>query len=248
MTTCTQPNDGCTRSMKGRTMRLVRTIIPVLLLACLLGCKVESQHEVFISELRDVAFGDQAGGAIETRFRTTVGNSKNCEKHRPNVIAIIARYHGNVSAGECRQEGGWTDLTFTAATPLVQNPDAPLPGNAVFALAARPGEKAGTVSLFIVLDKGRLTQLQNELRGLDSWQESISFEPVTVTLNNDTGGSVRLRTVSAFLNREPELVVDVDVARRSRAELRLSDVTIALIRKAGKSFVSVLELRPPQGG
>lgn len=222
-------------------MTLRRSALTLLLLAALLGCKVESQHEVFISELLDIGRGNQPTGEIQTRFRTTVGNRENCEKHRPNVIAIIARYHNNVSVGECKPAGGWSDLTFTATTPLVQNPDAPLPGNAVFALAARPGEKPGTVALFVALDKARLAQLQTEMRTLDSSQGTISFEPVTVTLNNDTGGSVKLRAASAFLNGEPELIVDIEVARRSRIELRLSDVTIALVGKTGKSFIARLE-------
>lgn len=222
-------------------MTLRRPALVLLLLTALLGCKVESQHEVFISELLDVARGNQPDGEIQTRFRTTIGNRENCERHRPNVIAIIARYHNNVSAGECKSGDVWFDLTFMATTPLVRNSAARLPGNAVFALAAGPSERPGTVSLFMVLDKARLTQLQTEMRTLDSSQGTISFEPVTVTLNNDTGSGVRLQAASMFLNGEPEVVVDTEVARRSRIELRLSDVTVALIRKAGNSFIARLE-------
>ena len=223
-------------------MYIQKAISFPLFLALVAGCKINSHHEVFISELRDISSGNQAQGELQSIFRTSLPTSERCERYRPLILKIFAKYHDKVSTGECVVSGKFVDLTFTAATPLVRLSADPIPGTNIFALAVQPGQKPGTVHLFATQDLRRLAHLQMEIRAIDfdASRETITIEQVTVVLNNDTGGTVRISAPSAFVNREPELVVAADIARRSRLELRLSDVSVAQLGRSGQVFIGIV--------
>jgi hypothetical protein len=224
---------------KDTHMRIKTTMTALATAALLLGCRVHSQHEVFVSDLRDVAGGAQASVEMQSTFRVPLPTKGDCQKYQPRIVAIFARYHDEVSPGECVPAGNTVELTFTAKARVVRASTAPIPGSNVFALAVEPGERPGTIHLFAVTDAVRLGQLQAEIRAMDfdASRETITFDQVTLILNNDTNGVVQVRAPSAFVNREPALVVGVDLARRGRLELRLSDVAVTQITRRNWTLV-----------
>jgi len=219
-----------------------RSALALLLL--LAGCKIDSQHEVFVSELRDIASGAQPAGEIQSTFHVPLPTSDRCQQYRPRIVAIFARYHEGVSAAECLAAGNFVNLTFTAKSRVLRFGAGPLPGNNVFALAALEGDQPTTVGLFAILNRDRLTQMQNEVRAIDrdASRETLTVEKVTVVLNNDSGGTVQLRAPSAFVNREPALVVASALPRRSRLELRLSDVATEQLNRTGQVFIATVDI------
>jgi hypothetical protein len=217
-------------------------VIVMLAFGFLAGCKVETQHELFVSELRDVVSGMQASGEMKSVFQVSVPTKNDCERYRGRIITIFGRYHSGVSAGECVRADQFVNLTFTAVSPIMRFEAVDIPGNNIFALAVQKGPSASIMHLFGQLDRGRLAQLQSEIRALDTdlAREVITFDAVTVVLNNDSGGMIQLRAPSAFVNREPALTVSMDVPRRSRLELRLSDVAAAQLSRSGQVLVAIM--------
>lgn len=223
-------------------MTIRRAIGVVFALALLAGCKVETQHEVFASELLDVVSGAQADGEIKSTFRVSAPTKDDCERYRPGIVAIFARYHSGVSPGECVRAGQFVEMTFTASSRIVRFDAPALPVNNVFALAVQQGPSTDTMHLFGVVDRARLAQLQTEIRaiGQDMAREVITFDVITMVMNNDTGGPIQLRAASAFINREPALTVNQEIPRRSRLEMRLSDVSAAQLSRTGQVFVAII--------
>lgn len=223
-------------------MRIKTTMAALATAALALGCRVHSQHEVFVSDIRDVASGAQASVEMQSTFHVPLPTKNDCQKYQPRIVAIVARYHNGVSPGECTPAGNTVELTFTAKGRVVRVGTAPIPGTNVFALAVEPGERPGTINLFAVTDAARLGPLQAEIRAMDfdASRETITLDQVTLILNNDTSGVVQVRAPSAFVNREPTLVVSADLARRGRLELRLSDVAVAHLMRANNVFIALL--------
>ncbi|MDO8942715.1 MAG: hypothetical protein Q7U75_05995 [Desulfobacterales bacterium] len=223
-------------------MTIRQAMSAMLALALLAGCKVETQHEVFVSELRDVVSGVQAEGEIKSTFRVSTPTMENCERYRPQITAIFARYHDGVSPGECVRADQFVNITFIATSRIMKFDAPTLPGKNVFSLGVRQGPSADTMHLFGLVDRARLAQLQTEIRAIggDVAREVITFELITMVLNNDTGGTVQLQAPSAFINREPALTVNLDVPRRSRLEMRLSDVAAAQLGRTGQVFVAIM--------
>lgn len=214
----------------------------LLALALLAACRMNSQHEVFLSDVRDVAAGTQPGAEFESTLRTQFPTSDRCEQYRQRVREIFARYQDGVSEGRCVNSERFVDLVFSAKGRLIRHGAGPIPPNTLFALAAGPGATPGTVNIVGLLDRTRLAQIQAEIRAIDfdTSRQSITAEGITLVLHNDTAGVAQLRGPAAFVNGEPAPIVGAEIARRGRLELRVSDVAAAQINRTGQTLIAVL--------
>jgi len=209
----------------------------VIALLALAACKVDSEYEVYVSDLIDVA---QTGTAVsapsEVRIEVT-----GCAENAAKIMDIVSKYYEVSSNSECKRSGMDTYLAFKTKAPLIKF-GSDLPGNIPTGLAVAVGESGG-LEIVAVLERGRFAGLEADVKKMDS-TASLKINEVILNINNDLPGDAVIRFSSAWVDNTPQVSGNVTVSRRERVSLRLSNVFSAELRQNGRAIAATVDVSP----
>lgn len=207
----------------------------------LCGCKIDSQYEMFLADAFEVAGDAGKTAPINGSFRIEMSSHDKCESNKARIGEIMSRYFSSLAALECQKTGFDDYLTFTAKSFIVNAKAASLPNNSVTGMAAGLAD-GGSVVLYAIIDKNRFAALQAELNSIES---HVNFEvhDILIDINNDGRDTYVVGGASAFVNKEPKLIMDFEIARREKFEIRLSDVAVAQLMASGNSPIFMVKAK-----
>lgn len=199
------------------------------------ACKIDSQYEVFLSDVVEFAENPQAATFVNSSFRVEMPSSTDCLNNMDKLLRILSSYYHDISQAKCTTDKMEDFLVFAAKSPLLPYADGrpQFPDGIVAGLAVNR-EQNGEVVLYAVIDKARQRTLTSELASAFSNSSvDIQINSIVVDLNNDSKVSYLLRGPSMFVNDEPMIWYSATVSRREKVVLALSDVARMKISKDG---------------
>lgn len=224
-----------------------RAFLAVAVGLLLASCKVDSTHEVFLSQVLQTPFESlpKLDLPVASTFRIEVSSTSKCHDAIPHFQEMLPRYYAKVAEIRCINEGLDDYLTFQARSPIVLLRDGNFVlGNGSISGLGAARNDAGELLLYAVVDTARQKALAAELKEEFSPSADIELHAVTAELLNDLPTPVKLRGPASFVNGEPVTSLSRELPPHDRLRVGLSDVSRAMIVKNGAGPIVAIAAAP----
>jgi hypothetical protein len=215
---------------------ITRCVYVVLTFLLLLGCKVDSEYEVYVTDLVLVVDQNEvltAPGIV--RIETT-----GCEENKAKIMNIVSKYYAIKNDPRCINIGMDDFLEFDTQSPVVLVGEN-LPGNIPTGLAVSKDETTNVINLFAVLEKGRFAGMEAEVKKMDA-TASLDINDVTIILNNDSHKNAHVVTPSAWINNKASIKGEAKISRREKVKIKLSNVFSEVLVDQGIAHAAAIQM------
>ncbi len=208
---------------------LVAAIGTVLLVA---GCKMSLEADLYSSDVRAVANGEQGITTPATLF-LPITTLDECATESAKIVAIMDGIVAPFEPKGCERNGMDSFMLANIQMPVVGSADAWILKNTLLGFVAQRREGGPDIGVFIMLDTDKYATLQRRVR--DEFMQKLTMEDsrVTVVMNNDEREDMSVLVRHAFVNGQPSIDQTLTMPRREQVTIRLSDVSIDHFGKHG---------------
>lgn len=212
-----------------RKLKVNKALQITLAAVLLMGCKVDTEIDVYTSDLLLLSEGDTLTTPSLIRIEVS-----GCEENKERIMDIAGKYFDVSSEPACINESSEDFVEFSAQTPVVYDSNF-LPKNLVtgVSVTANDGEQRG---VYVIVDKTRFSAMENDVKNMDA-TASLELNDITINLNHDGRDEITASIPSAFVNNTPTINSAIQLKRRQNATIKLSDVGVSQVVRDGVTLI-----------
>jgi hypothetical protein len=198
----------------------------------LAGCKMNMEADLYSSDLRAVADGDQEITTPATLF-LPVSNTDKCAEETAKIAAIMQGIVDPFQPKGCERHGMDSYLLADLQLPVVDSADAWEQADALFGVISQRSESVSDINVFVMMDVDSYRTLSERVR--DEFHQSLDLKEstFTVVLNNDERADMTAIIEHAYVNGQPALNAKASAPRREQVTVRLSNVSVEYLGENG---------------
>ena len=209
-----------------------RTFAAVGIVMVVAGCKMSMEADLYSSDVRAVAGGEQGITTPATLFLpiTTVDE---CDAESAKIVAIMQGIVDPFEPKGCERNGMDSFMLADIQMPLVDSTDAWALKNTLLGFIAQHLEGSSDIAVFVMLDTDKYDTLQRRVR--DEFMQKLTLEEskVTTVINNDEREDMSVFVRHAFVNGMPTIDETLTTPRRDQVTVRLSNVSVDHLGRHG---------------
>ena len=214
-------------------MRTAKLALAMVVLAVVAGCKMDLTADVYSSDVRDAMAGT-AGIASPATLAFQVPGIDKCAEHTAKIREIMTGVLKEFTPKGCKREGTDSFLLADTQLPVFNSEKAWKKADSLFGIVLVAAVKPERIGVAIVLDTQKYDILTSRMKAKFGQTVNLSTSKVTLVLNNDERQVVTFEVRGAFMNSEPVPGKrEYTLARRHKANIRLSDVATAHLARKG---------------
>ena len=228
--------------------RVTRTLVMATLVV-LSGCNMDVKPEVYVSDLRAIASGNESQLQTPTTIAIEIPSSNDCDEYTEKIGKMMIGILDDYEFRGCTDEGMDSHLNLAMEIPLlVGNADASIAGFAqtdalfyVSAVRLGSGPLEGNTAIVIGLHQDKYSLLNERMNSEFMGSIDLADSMIQITLNNDEREPVDYWVQDVFVDREPiQTRRKQSLRRRGSVDIVLSNVGSALLESASVAYVATL--------
>ncbi|NDW52127.1 hypothetical protein [Aliiroseovarius sp. PrR006] len=218
-----------------------RISMTVLAAVALSGCKVDSDFDLFVTDVFAVSESGQYLNT-PTQIRIEAVSKERCEENKEAVREILSKYYPLKDPPVCQNVGLDTYVSLRVHVPVMKLPEGnfELPESAPSALGLKELPN-GSVEVYGLISPSRFKLMENDFQNLNS-SIRLQIGDVQITLTNDDRNPHRVFGPASWINDIPNFGPSIDVEGRERVVWKASDVAEAFL--AINHFVWLMTIEP----
>ena len=216
-------------------MRATCALTGVLVLF-LVGCKTNLTVDLYSTDLVSVAASADEKLAARVVMAIQIPSAKECDKYTPKVVQVMAGVVKDFTPKGCASKQMESYLLGEVQAPMVAGNSAWEATDALFGIIVNPNW------VWFAMNLDKFKAINDRMRKEFHQSLKVGESTVTIMLHND-GRQVHKFAVSGVMaNGQPAvLLVDLELKRRDKVKLELSNVASRFLAKHG--VVPVLKPR-----
>lgn len=221
---------------------VVATFAPVLLF--LSGCKTNVSSDIFLTDIYSVMTSKRPA-ALPLELAFEVSGSEDCQKLQAGLTPAMAKAWSSAEFVGCDKVGFTTLAKFRVGSEIVyeasnKKSDSEMP------IYLGAFDEEGRVFIAYFVNRDAVQRLESDVpKEIMNRRMGDRQLAMFATLNNDGESPLSVRVSSAFVDGEPvQGAKDVELVRRMKTSVQLSDVSNAAIER-GLGY-SVIASVPPK--
>jgi len=208
---------------------MIRAMLFAAVVLSLSACKTDILVEAYTSDLREVAEGGDPINA-DIGVRVSVLSESSCTDNREELQGVLSELIADVSFDRCTKEGLDTFAKFRGKAQIAPFPKSPPEQIGIYATTANSSFGFG-----VVLDTNSIKVAREKL------PIGTRIDPADITMTvrviSDSRNTEYLAAGNVFIDGKPTTKARViELARRERVDLRLSDVTLGELLLIGGAY------------
>ena len=212
-------------------MAVMRLAITGLILV-LAGCKMNMEAELFSSELRAAADGQQEHTAVTTLF-LPVSSVDKCAEESAKIVAIMQGIVEPFRPRGCQILDQNSYMLADIRLPILASTDAWEETGALFGIISRYPEDGSNISVFLTMNMQAYQALEARVGAEFRQLLNLNESAFTLVLYNDERADMFAAVQHAFVDGQPILDSTYKTPRHHRVTIRLSDVSVDFLGKNG---------------
>ena len=216
------------------------SVLLALVFAILSGCKMELVTDLYSSDLRATASGEE-GLTTPATLALPISTEDKCEEETAKIVAIMQGIVDPFEPKGCTRKNMDSFMLADLKIPILDAMADWEQTDALFGIVSqRDAEKADHINVFIMMDLERYRILAERVR--DEFYQSLELDQssVSIVLNNDEREDASIRVEHAFVQGAPVLSHTDTIGRREQIEINFSNVSVAFLGRHGSSPAFVL--------
>lgn len=201
-------------------------LVTIMLLVS--GCKANLLVELYSSDLRSV---DTAKTGLTTPaiMEFQIPSADECDKYAAQIVALMKEVVQHFKPQGCLTRELESFLKAEVQSPIVPNMSSWEESGALVGVVVDKG------SVVVTLNRSKFEVLNTRMQGEYLRTLNLADSTVTVIVNNDERETQKYETRGALVNGEPiyHEGKDIEVPRRGKAKIELSNVGSAFLAKNG---------------
>lgn len=206
------------------------------------GCDLDTDVEVYISDLVNVAETGESD-STPAEIGIEMGSMDQCQDDMGEVESIMQRHLPDFEARQCVQQNFQTYLQAEATIAMVAGFDLDRV-EGLFSIGVEKAtispERTGYDAQFMV-DRERFDQLSQEVERRYFQDVNFADSRLTVRVNNDERDVWTVHGQYIYFDETPVEQGSVELGRRDRTRIQLSDVARGALMSYGSTRLMVLE-------
>ena len=224
--------------------RMLKLIASAAVLILAVGCKINLTADIYSSDLRDVAAGT-VGLTAPATMAFQVPGADDCAEHTIKITELMTGIMPITPRG-CESVEMESFLLADIQVPVLNSEKAWIDSDALFGLLVNKLTDSEDIGVLVAMNVEKYGLLAQRTSEKFHQRINLAESRVTLILNNDQRSTLSFSTKEVFVNAEPAHGVhEHELARRHKAELRLSNVATAYLAKRGAASVFVLKGEQP---
>lgn len=222
-----------TSSLRRSSVTGMVAVVVAAASASITGCVVHSEAEVYVGDLLEVA-ETQEPLRTPAEVHLEMVSESQCEEDREEVARMMRDYLPEFEARECYREDFTTYLAAEITMPVMSGASGS--SDELLAFQVQEVETGGdrtTHAVRFLVDGAQFQTLSERIQAEYYQEPDVMGSNVVVTLNNDLRDPVHVASRYVFMDGAPVAEGTVELERRERVQIRLSDVARGLLVTEG---------------
>ena len=206
----------------------------------LTGCKMEMETDLYSSDMRVTAAGEENLFTPAT-LALPVTSVDECEKDTGQIVAIMQGIVDSFEPRGCERKDMESFLLAGLQIPLLDSVADWEQADALFGIISQPDRNGGEhTNVFIMMNLPKYKILAERVK--DEFYQSLDLDEssISVVLNNDEREDITIMAEGAFVQGKPELAAEFTVPRRGQIAIGLSNVSVGFLGRNGSAPVFTL--------
>lgn len=212
-------------------MKFMRVAVAGSILV-LAGCKMNMEADLYSSDLRAVADGEQEITTPATLF-LPVTSVDECAEQTAKIVAIMQGIVDTFQPKGCERHGMDSYLLADLQLPIVDSAEEWDKADTLFGIISQRSESSSSINVYVTMSVNSYRTLSERVR--DEFHQSLDLKEstFTVVLNNDERADMTAVIEHAYVNGQPVLNATATAPRREQVTIRLSDVSVEYLGENG---------------
>ena len=207
--------------------------LALALLLLVAGCKTNVTVEVYSSDLQaTISNGEKL--PVATLMEIQIPSADECEKYSGRIAEIMKGLVKNFNPRECKRKEMEAFLLADVQSPLLVGNEAWKAADSLFGVVVSSDKKR----VFVALNLEKFATLNSRMRSEFHQTLKLDESKVTMILHNDERTPMTVGLGGAMVDGKPLYQRrDVEIKRRGKATIELSNVGSAALAKEGQVMV-----------
>lgn len=214
-------------------MKMLSCVALMVAMTALSGCKMELATDLYSSDLRLTASGDE-GLFTPATLSLPITTKDKCAEETAKIVAIMQGIVDPFEPKGCTRKQMDSFMLADIQIPLVDSEDAWEETDALFGIISQHGADTNDrIYVFVMMDLDQYKILSERVR--NEFHQSLKLDQsgVSMVVNNDERNDISINVPHAFVQGIPELGGIYDIKRRGQLEIELSNVSVAALGREG---------------
>ena len=216
-------------------MRSLKILSTVLAMMVLTGCEPELATDLYTSDLRAVASGED-GLITAATLSLPIGSLDGaCEVKTGKIVAIMEGIVEPFAPKGCVKKDSERMLA-ALQIPMIDAFADFERTDALFGIRSRHNAEDNAIAVSILMDLEKFRILSE--RAEDEFNYTVDFDEsiISFVLHNDERGDASFQVGFSFVQGAPVLTDTLSISQRKHIEIILSDVAAAYLGQYGRVF------------
>lgn len=215
----------------------IQTAVILIAIATLTGCKIEMEIDLYSSDLRAAALGDESLTTPAT-LALPITSVDECAEQTEKIVQIMQNIMESIQPKGCELKNFESFMLADVQVPLLNSADSWDQTDTLFGIVSQSenDDKFDEITVFVTLNLLKYENLSQRVEDEFFQALNLADSKFTLAINNDERESAEIYVENVFVQGAPEISGTYSIPRRSQVEIELSNVSVAYLGQEGWAY------------